>query len=87
MTWERRYDEERLGQLLSTLRPAPEGWVEAAKVLPAARSRIDEIVARAEADLSFRRAVLEDLEAALAEAGCQPAPPLVEALRRRFSSF
>ena len=45
------------------------------------------IIARAEADLSFRRAVLEDLEAALAEAGCQPAPPLVEALRRRFSSF
>jgi len=87
MTWEMRYDEERLAQLIALLPPAPEGWVEAAKVLPSARSRIDEIVARAQAEPSFRAAVLEDLEAALARAGCEPAPPLVEALRRRFSSF
>ena len=87
MTWGTRYDEERLGQLLAMLRPAPEGWIEAAQVLPGARSRIDEIVARAEADASFRDAVLENLEAAIAQAGFEPAPPLVEALRRRFSSF
>jgi hypothetical protein len=87
MTWETRYDEERLGQLLEMLRPAPEGWVEAAQVLPAARSRIDEIVARAEADATFRQAVLDNLEAAIAQAGFDPAPPLVEALRRRFSPF
>ena len=31
MTWEMRYDEERLAQLLAKLPPAPEGWVEAAK--------------------------------------------------------
>jgi hypothetical protein len=87
MTLEMRYDEERLAELLTLLPPAPEGWVEAAKVLPGARTRIDEIVARAQTEPSFREAVLEDLEAALARAGCEPAPPLVEALRRRFSSF
>jgi hypothetical protein len=87
MTWEIGYDEERLGQLLAVLPPAPEGWVEAAKVLPGARSRIDEIVARAEAEPSFRKAVLEDLEAALAQAGCEPVAPLIQALRRRFPSF
>jgi hypothetical protein len=87
MTWETRYDEERLGELLAMLRPVPEGWVEAAQLLPGARSRIDEIVTRAESDAAFRAAVLADLEAALARAGCEPAPPLVEALRRRFSSI
>jgi hypothetical protein len=86
MTWETRYDEERLGQLLALLPPAPEGWVEAAQVLPAGRRRIDDIVSRAEADAAYRKAVLTNLEAALADAGCVPAPPLVEALRRRFSS-
>ena len=87
MTWDTRYDEERLGQLLALLPPAPEGWVEAAQVLPAARRRIDEIVSRAEADAAYRAGVLGDLEAAIAEAGFTPAPPLVEALRRRFSAI
>jgi hypothetical protein len=87
MTFETRYDEERLGSLLAMLRPTPEGCVEAAQVLPGARLRIDEIVARAEADAAFRATVLADLEAALAHAGCEPAPPLVDALRRRFSAI
>jgi hypothetical protein len=87
MTWEMRYDEERLGHLLALLCPAPEGWVEAAQVLPAARRRIDEIVARAESDAAFQAALLEDLEATLAGAGYEPAAPLVEALRKRFSSL
>ena len=33
------YDEERLGELLSALPPAPEAWVEAAKDAPFARQR------------------------------------------------
>jgi hypothetical protein len=79
-------DEQRLGELLRQLRPPPRGWVEAAKELPRARRILDDIVARAEADLEYRRAVLADLEAALAEAGLEPAPPVVaEELRRRFS--
>ncbi len=80
------YDQERLGELLRLLPPAPTGWVEAAQELPHARRILDEIVARAEADLEYRRAVLADLEAALANAGVEPSTPaLAEALRRRFS--
>ena len=78
------FHEERLAQLLSVLRPAPEGWVRAAQELPLARRGLEDIVARAEADAEFRRALIDDLEHALAEAGYEPERPLVEAVRRRF---
>jgi RNA polymerase sigma factor (sigma-70 family) len=84
----RRYgfDEELLGELLRLLPPVPQGWVEAAQELPRARRVLDDIVTRAEADLEYRRAVLADLEAALAEAGLQASTPTLAAeLRRRFS--
>jgi hypothetical protein len=80
------YDEERLGKLIGRLPPAPEGWVTAAQELPAARRGLDEIVARAEADLRFREALIADLEAALAQAGYEPDPPVIAALRRRFQA-
>jgi hypothetical protein len=81
------FDEEHLGELLRRLPPAPMGWVAAATELPRARRILDDIVARAEADLEYRRAVLADLEAALADAGIEPAttPELADELRRRFS--
>ena len=75
---------ERLGELLRLLPPAPPGWVQAAQELPLARAGLDEIVARAEADAAFRRALLEDLEAALAAAGFDADPRLMDALRRRL---
>jgi len=80
------YDEERLGVLLRLLPPAPAGWMRAAQELPAARRTLDEIVARAEADLEFRRAVVADLEAALEQEGVEPAPGLVDELRERLDS-
>ena len=79
------YDEERLGYLLGLLPPAPEGWVTAAQELPVARRSLDEIVARAEADLEFRAALIADLEAALAQEGYEPSRPIVDELRKRFS--
>jgi hypothetical protein len=79
-------DIERLTQLLRELPPAPPGWVEAAKELPQARAELDEIVARAEADAGFRRALLANLEAALAAEGYAPAPLVVEALRQHLAS-
>jgi len=79
------YDAENLARLLALLPPAPEGWVHAAQELPAARAGIDEIVARAEADMEFRAKVVADLEAALSEAGCEPEPRIVETLRRRLA--
>jgi hypothetical protein len=78
------HDEETLGRLLAALPPAPAAWVRAAQELPAARRSLDEIVERAEADASFRRALVADLERALAEAGYEPERPLLEAVRRRL---
>ena len=80
------HDEERLGELLRTLPPAPEGWVKAAQELPRARQEIDEIAARAVADRDFRAAVMADLEAALKDAGYEIDPSLLPALKERLST-
>ena len=71
--------------LLRVLRPAPASWVRAAQELPDARRSLDEIVARAEADLRFREALVADLEATLALEGYEPEREVVEELKRRFS--
>ncbi len=81
----RPYDEERLGALLRLLPPAPVGWVRAAQELPAARRSMDEIVARAEADLAFRAALIADLEVALEQAGYEPDRRLLDELRKRLA--
>ncbi len=81
----RAYDEERLGELLRLLRPAPVGWARAAQELPAARRSMDEIVTRAEADLAFREALIADLEVALEQAGYEPDRRLLDELRKRFT--
>ena len=81
----RAYDEERLGALLRFLPPAPVGWVRAAQELPAARRSMDEIVARAEADLAFREALIADLEIALEQAGYEPDRRLLDELRKRLA--
>jgi hypothetical protein len=78
------YNEERLGELLHSLPPAPLAWVRAAQELPGARRGFDEIVARAEADAEFRRQLVADLESALEGVGVEPDPGLVDALRERF---
>jgi hypothetical protein len=77
------YDEERLGELLGLLPPAPAGWIEAAQVLPAVRAGIDALVARAE-DAALRQALVEDLEGALRAAGIEPRPAVVDHLRKRI---
>ena len=82
----RLYEEERLGVLLRLLPPAPVGWVRAAQELPAARHTFDEIVARAEADLAFRHALLADLETALAAEGYEPDRRILDEIRERLNS-
>jgi len=79
------YDEERLGRLIGLLAPAPRGWVGAAQEIPAFRQTLDQIVARAEADEAFRRALIADLEAAVAAAGYEAEPRVVEELRRQMN--
>jgi hypothetical protein len=85
MTPNGRYDESRLGELLRTLPPAPEGWVKAAQELPGARAQLDDIVARAVADAEFRQALIEDLEAALRSEGYEPEVVPLDELRRRLT--
>jgi hypothetical protein len=79
------YDEERIAALIAALPPAPEAWVQAAQELPAARRQLDGIVARAEADLEFRQALIADLEAALAAEGYEPAERDMEEIKRRLA--
>jgi len=80
------YDEEKIAELLRLLPPAPEGWVRAAQELPAARTEIAAIVARAEADIAFRARVVADLEAALEAEGIEARPSVVAALRSRLET-
>jgi hypothetical protein len=79
-------DEERVAALIRALPPAPDGWVKAAQELPRARSEMDEIVARAEADQEFRAAVIADLETALQDAGYELDASLIPELRQRLTS-
>ena len=81
------FDEERLARLIRALPPAPAAWVRAAKELPFAQSELDQIVARAEADLEFRARLIADLEGALEAEGYERDPAVVEALVRRFKAF
>lgn len=78
------HDEEHLGELLSALPPAPEAWVQAAKEMPLARQRLDEIVERAKADEEYRRRVVADPESALAEADVVAHAANIEIIRRRL---
>jgi len=80
------FGEERLARLIRALPPAPEGWVRAAQELPFARTEIDEIVARAEADVAFRSRLIADLEAALEAEGYERDPAILAALRVRLKS-
>ena len=80
------YNEERLGELLRMLPPAPAAWVAAAQELPLARVQLDALTARAEADAAFRASVVADLESALRGAGVDPRPSVVEHLRKRLAT-
>jgi hypothetical protein len=78
------YDEERLGDLLSALPPAPEPWVEAAKDAPFARQRLDEIVERAKADEEFRRRAVANPQRVLQEADVVAHAENIEIIRKRL---
>lgn len=78
------YDEEQLGELLSALPPAPEAWVQAAKELPVARLRLEEIVERARMDEDYRRRAVADPEKVLEEADVVAHIQNIEIIRRRL---
>lgn len=76
--------EERIAELLRALPAPPQGLVEAAKELPAARSELETIMDRIERDERFRERALADLEEALRVAGVEPTPVVVALLRQRL---
>jgi hypothetical protein len=80
------YDEERIAELLRLLPAVPEGLVQAAQELPRARAEIVEIVARAEADATFRAKLVADLESALEAEGYPATPSVVASLRARLGA-
>ena len=80
------FAEEQVASLIALLPPAPTAWVQAAIELPEAREVIDELVASGLADDARRRAILDDLEAALRGAGVEPRPQLVARLRARLGA-
>ena len=79
------WNEERLGELLRALRPAPAGWAGAAAQLPRLRMVVNELVERAEADAKFRAALVADLEAAFSREGVVPTDRALDELRARLS--
>lgn len=81
MAPEEPYDEVQLGELLGLLRPAPPAWVEAAKELPRIERGLNQILALAESDAEFRRALIADLEGALEGAGFSTEPDLVQRVK------
>jgi hypothetical protein len=85
MSQESPWNEERLAELLGSMKPVPAGWVEAAAQLPRLRAVLDDLVARAEADAEFRAALVADLEATLAREGVEPSPRVLDELRRRIA--
>jgi hypothetical protein len=85
MTPNGRFDEQRLGELIRALPPAPEGWVKAAQELPRVRRGLDDIVERAVADAEFRKALIADLEQALRAEGYEPDQVPLDELRKRLS--
>jgi hypothetical protein len=76
-------DEEHIAALLRALPPAPPGWVAAASELPIARRALADIEARL-ADDPARAAQTAELEAALEQAGYEPTPGLLDAVRREL---
>jgi hypothetical protein len=80
-------DIERLATLLSALPPAPQGWVEAAQLLPRMRRQLDGLLARAEVDAAVRARLEADLESMLTESGITPTARIVDEVRERMRSF
>jgi hypothetical protein len=65
----KRYDEERLGRLLSLLRAAPRGWIDRAQRIPVAERQIEELERMLDGDETFRRSFDLDPVAAAGNAG------------------
>ena len=88
MTAAHHSDEERLGEMLGLLPPAPAAWIAAAAAIPSTQRALEDIEARVLTDVEARAEVTADLEQALREAGVdEPTPRDVAALRQRLDAI
>lgn len=77
-------DSERIGELLSQMRPAPDAWVEAAARIPGTERDLADVHRRLEEDALLREAVRADPRRALEEAGITVSPELLARLREEL---
>jgi|1185.fasta_scaffold12818_4 hypothetical protein len=80
-------ETERLAELLSLLRPAPQAAVRAAQELPLLAATVERIVERAHSDEAYRATLLADLDAALTAEGHELDDATVERLRARLADL
>jgi hypothetical protein len=77
-------DEHELGRMVRMLPAAPAAWVEAAQALPFLKDELDSILARAEGDAGFRKALRTDPATALRSEGYDLSPSVVAHLMRKL---
>jgi hypothetical protein len=77
-------DEHELGRMVRMLPAAPAAWVEAAQALPFLKDELDSILARAEGDPRFRKALRDDANEALHNEGYDLSPSVVAHLMRKL---
>jgi hypothetical protein len=77
-------DDHELGRMVRMLPPAPAAWVEAAQALPFLKDELDSILARAQDDPRFRKALRDDPNGALHDEGYDLSPTVVAHLMRKL---
>ena len=82
--WDDMTDEHELGRMVRLLPAAPAAWIEAAQALPFLKGELDSILARAEGDAGFRKALLADPNEALHGEGYDLSPSVVAHLMRKL---
>lgn len=81
MQTNRPHDDERIAQLLSMLKPAPEAWVERAARIPRVQRDLEDVQRRLEEDALLRAAFQAHGDRALREAGVIVNAEVLEFLR------
>jgi hypothetical protein len=77
-------DLDTIGELLAELPPAPTPWVEAAALIPRTLRDLEGVAETLQADPERARETAQ-LEQALRDAGIDPEPAKIAALRARLS--
>ncbi len=80
------YSEHQIASLLGELPAPPDHWIEAARHIPRVKRQLEEVLPHLGDQASGRAVETAEMERAIDAAGLEPAPELVNALRRHFES-